>query len=633
MKEDASGAVEYAYRRSDGTVETASSAEDAMRRCPVLGKMALEQANVLLELAALGQEKVEAEAEEEILPVDEVTEESSLHIDDEADEELPVLTPASSAPVRPAVTNIDEPKEVFAPILVREDQRGHAIDNILQESGPAVPEKNNAAPETPSPTTQDTHDHIGPRIDFDGTSPAIETTPAAQTSNEVTPAVRASAHQASGVGVEAASAAEQSEAPTDTVPSAVTEKTGTQELAALDTVIGNSVPAKIEAASTIGDGTDQLTAAEQPAPRAMEPAGQQPPSPESPGLHEPPAPLSSELSEADPTTVDTDHDLEQIDNYADAAHEDEAAEPPLPSPPNTTTESTPDTIGSDDESGFEAEALQVYEYLVEQIQQELQPDIPGATEPGTPVLQEHAGADGFHEIAVPVIAADTEDQWPENREEPLSHQEPFAASAQAEQPSAGKVPAEEVHDFESIQASANGQDIDQTIAQLATLISGTGPKDAIDTAQAEETQEPPTEQPGLQTATSLLVEIDQLLTRPGHRQDKRIAPETLRIDPEIIEKLLLLLKAVGYEQPEAMLMKYISKHDLEFLLLTIRQLHSLLSEDGRQELSLGLPPAAPPVSRPVGARIGRIILRLAGTPNANEDELPEAFGSPVSSIA
>lgn len=48
----------YSYTRADGTVEHALSPADAIRRCPVLGRMTLEQANVLLEIAALGEEKL-----------------------------------------------------------------------------------------------------------------------------------------------------------------------------------------------------------------------------------------------------------------------------------------------------------------------------------------------------------------------------------------------------------------------------------------------------------------------------------------------------------------------------------------------------------------------------------------------
>lgn len=53
----------YTYQRADGTVEHALDAEDAIARCPVLGKLAIEapdQANILLELAAAGKEKMQA---------------------------------------------------------------------------------------------------------------------------------------------------------------------------------------------------------------------------------------------------------------------------------------------------------------------------------------------------------------------------------------------------------------------------------------------------------------------------------------------------------------------------------------------------------------------------------------------
>lgn len=46
------------YTRADGTTEQAANLEEAMKRCPVLGKMTLEQANVLLELASIGQAKM-----------------------------------------------------------------------------------------------------------------------------------------------------------------------------------------------------------------------------------------------------------------------------------------------------------------------------------------------------------------------------------------------------------------------------------------------------------------------------------------------------------------------------------------------------------------------------------------------
>ena len=61
--------VGYTYQRADGIVEFAANAQDAIARCPVLGKMAIdapEQVSILLELATLGKELMEKKAEIEL---------------------------------------------------------------------------------------------------------------------------------------------------------------------------------------------------------------------------------------------------------------------------------------------------------------------------------------------------------------------------------------------------------------------------------------------------------------------------------------------------------------------------------------------------------------------------------------
>lgn len=67
LAESADAEAAFTYQRADGTMERAVSAEDAIARCPVLGKLAMEapeQANVLLELAATGKEKMKAQEEQ-----------------------------------------------------------------------------------------------------------------------------------------------------------------------------------------------------------------------------------------------------------------------------------------------------------------------------------------------------------------------------------------------------------------------------------------------------------------------------------------------------------------------------------------------------------------------------------------
>jgi hypothetical protein len=53
---------EFSYQRQDGTIETARSIEEVIEKCPVLGKMSLEQASVLLDLASIGNARLKAES-------------------------------------------------------------------------------------------------------------------------------------------------------------------------------------------------------------------------------------------------------------------------------------------------------------------------------------------------------------------------------------------------------------------------------------------------------------------------------------------------------------------------------------------------------------------------------------------
>ncbi|MFZ1360443.1 MAG: hypothetical protein WAS27_00195 [Candidatus Saccharimonadales bacterium] len=51
----------YEYTHADGHVQRAETAETARAMCPILGKMAIEQVGLLLEVAALGQQKMKEE--------------------------------------------------------------------------------------------------------------------------------------------------------------------------------------------------------------------------------------------------------------------------------------------------------------------------------------------------------------------------------------------------------------------------------------------------------------------------------------------------------------------------------------------------------------------------------------------
>lgn len=74
----------YMYRRSDGTLEQAKGKQDAVDRCPILGRVALEdpeQLMILLDLAATGNKILQEKEQLDFHPEEEV--ESDVGADDE----------------------------------------------------------------------------------------------------------------------------------------------------------------------------------------------------------------------------------------------------------------------------------------------------------------------------------------------------------------------------------------------------------------------------------------------------------------------------------------------------------------------------------------------------------------------
>jgi hypothetical protein len=88
--------------------------------------------------------------------------------------------------------------------------------------------------------------------------------------------------------------------------------------------------------------------------------------------------------------------------------------------------------------------------------------------------------------------------------------------------------------------------------------------------------------------------------------------EPLRITPEITQKLLVLLRAVGYEDPQEALLKFVADHSPEFLLLTVRYLYQLANEDTQPETQFIKIPALSAVGDddPIPVRLGRAIINL-----------------------
>lgn len=120
-------------------------------------------------------------------------------------------------------------------------------------------------------------------------------------------------------------------------------------------------------------------------------------------------------------------------------------------------------------------------------------------------------------------------------------------------------------DIESIQEVANERTLEETLVSLAMLL-----------------EETPKENEDVKDITELLNELVEAFDQPIDT----VGPETklVRITPEITYKLLTLLRLIGCENPRQVLLEFISRHDLEFLIQAIRYLAQLTNQDNQQEL-------------------------------------------------
>lgn len=123
---------------------------------------------------------------------------------------------------------------------------------------------------------------------------------------------------------------------------------------------------------------------------------------------------------------------------------------------------------------------------------------------------------------------------------------------------------------------------------------------------------------------SLVSELAELLPdilQPHNSRDT----EKPVISIEVTQKLLQLLQLLGFENPHKVLLEYVSKHDLEFLLQTIRSLSALLKEDNRQEFAalIGYTQAVAS-KKPLAVRVGGVLLGLTQIQNPSNPLLEAA---------
>jgi hypothetical protein len=89
----------------------------------------------------------------------------------------------------------------------------------------------------------------------------------------------------------------------------------------------------------------------------------------------------------------------------------------------------------------------------------------------------------------------------------------------------------------------------------------------------------------------------------------------LEVTPELTQKLLALIHAVGYDNPRKVLVECVTSHDFEFLVQAVRHLHQLTGVNNQRELLAQYSATffSMDIDEPFAGRLGKAIFHLITT--------------------
>lgn len=510
----------FIYQRANGTVERATSAEDAIARCPILGKLALEQANVFLELAAIGKSKIEAETQEEqqLFKVEE-TVEAMQKQPIKSDSEKQIVTSKITEQARKAVPVLLATEQIIEdPSTMKPEAPSHNSTQISKQQVQHNKESHskNAVTETPAAKSVQSSGSSSQTSHSESNAPSkTETT---DLSGERRIETVANLDQSSGV-----EQLHRQQYESITRRTVATEAIFTQE--AIKSSDKNHI--KSETIVTSGVVVDnQSNQIEKP-------------------LREPddaaeiaPVELKSEIPEkitaADHAEVfygadEFSEPLQTLDNHEVVA---------LDNPSQTLESDADDRL----DLLFEPETVETYVRLK---------DLTADLEASEIIVSDYNEI----EISSTIVRESTE-----NIDTVDEDFETFLAT----QPT-----NEDLLTFETIQEKANAQPLEQTVVQLIEYIANNLPEESEQNA-----------------IRHIVQEIKKALPECYvHRGAEDVEPK-LQITPEMTEKILTLLRALGYQNPGEALINFVTRYDLAFLLQALEHLCQLNDKENRREFLL-----------------------------------------------
>jgi hypothetical protein len=122
---------------------------------------------------------------------------------------------------------------------------------------------------------------------------------------------------------------------------------------------------------------------------------------------------------------------------------------------------------------------------------------------------------------------------------------------------------EESLTLETVQARAPDQPVEETLVQLAVCL-----------AEGEESL-------AIKEVKEILHELEEVLQACRFEED---GEASYNVTPELVEKTLLLLSALGYEDPEEALLEFIESHGTDYWLQAMEYICQQMDSDDRWQL-------------------------------------------------
>ncbi len=524
----------YTYQRADGTVERARNAEDAIARCPVLGKLAIEapdQASILLELAAAGNAKMAAEIKEE--PKKPAPQE--LHSEPkptkavESDKKVPESSPEQIIKTDLPLIVSNEPVEARQPVIKADNVSSyHAgterIELQRQETLRAF--ENAVEPVTGVELVSEKSKVEAPKED---TAPLVlPITVKAESAKPLELNRNASVDLAPLINLEVEQRRQQNTEIQEIEREHTHTKTAEHTTTPVDVgivLVEDSVPRTYSDEAIVVEPDESTVIPEEMVDT-----------------------LEVEYETADTEMVFGTDDLEAPDFTLDMDSE-------------SSTEFVNQELEAENDENmellFEPETIETYLELRDLIAEQMD--------------SETASADTTESEASVV-----------NELDPVENPA-FEAFVTAQ-------PLSEEVALEAIKAKSSEQPLEQTLIQLVEYVAYS--------AEVDEQLEP---------LLAIIKDIEKSL--PTYYFEQKSDEITLQITPEMTDKLLTLLRELGYQNPREALISMVNKFGFAFLLQSLTYLFQSADEDNRRELLSISVPTSVADDKPLTV-LSKLILKL-----------------------